>query len=238
MKVSEEGIYPCTIVPTRYTGAYEGGTWAAFELAPEHLDALEWNSDDVSARNWWDKNRGRVGVGNSPGEAYASLVAIPPHERLTTLEDSTSITVAGLTSVPARVSFVTLATRDFARMANFYRQFGWPESNDIDVEFIAFQTGGAILALLPAKYYAKLGAAPAPDSFKGFELAMNLENAARVDAVYATLRTFDGVRILGEPKALSIGGRSFGFLDPEDNAWEVIWRIGTSFDQRGGLVFP
>ena len=61
MKVSEEGIYPCTIEPTRYTGAYEGGTWAAFELAPEHLDALEWNSDDVSARNWWDKNRGRVG---------------------------------------------------------------------------------------------------------------------------------------------------------------------------------
>jgi len=28
------------------------------------------------------------------------------------------------------VSFVTLAVRDFARMAVFYRQFGWPASKD------------------------------------------------------------------------------------------------------------
>jgi catechol 2,3-dioxygenase-like lactoylglutathione lyase family enzyme len=139
---------------------------------------------------------------------------------------------------PARVSFVTLATRDFARMARFYRQFGWPESKDSDEEFIAFQTGGAILGLFPAKYYAKLGDAPAPGSFKGFELAMNLEDAARVDAVHATLKTFQDIRLLGEPKDLSIGGRSFGFLDPEGNAWEVIWKSGTSFDERGGLIFP
>src|SRR5205823_9461160 len=110
---------------------------------------------------------------------------------------------------------------DFARMANFYRQFGWPESNDSDHEFIAFQTGGAILGLYPAKYYTKLGPAPAPEPFKGFELAMNLEDAARVDAVYARVKTFDDVRVFGEPKDLSIGGRSFSFLDPEGNAWEV-----------------
>ena len=46
--------------------------------------------------------------------------------------------------IPARVSFVTLAVRDFARMAKFYRQFGWPESKDSNEEFVAFQTGGAI----------------------------------------------------------------------------------------------
>ena len=141
-------------------------------------------------------------------------------------------------AVPARVSFVTLATRDFARMATFYRQFGWPESKDSEEEFIAFQTGGAILGLFPAKYYSALGEAPAPGAFKGFELAMNLEDAERVDAVYATLKTFEEIRLLGEPKDLSIGGRSFSFLDPEGNAWEVIWKSGTSFDTRGGLIFP
>lgn len=30
--------------------------------------------------------------------------------------------------LPARVSFVTLAVRDLARMSAFYHQFGWPES--------------------------------------------------------------------------------------------------------------
>jgi uncharacterized protein len=141
-------------------------------------------------------------------------------------------------AVPARVSFVTLATRDFAVMARFYRQFGWPESKDSEAEFIAFQTGGAILALFPAKFYAALGDAPAAGAFKGFELAMNLDDAAQVDSVYQALRSFEGIRLLGAPTDLSIGGRSFGFLDPEDNAWEVIWKSGTSFDARGGLIFP
>jgi len=239
MKESEEGIYPCTIVPTRYTGAYEGGTWAAFELAPEQLNAIDWNSDDVSARNRWEKYRGRVGVGDSPGDAYASLVAIPAHERLTTLEEGTLAAVAGLKGVPARVSFVTLAVRDMAKMTAFYRQFGWPESAQSDDSFVAFQCGGAVLGLFPVSNYEKqLGPAPAPGAFKGFELAINLEDAARLDAAYATFRTFEGIRLRGEPKDQSFGGRSFSFLDPEDNAWEVIWAAGTSFDQRGGLIFP
>jgi len=136
------------------------------------------------------------------------------------------------------VSFVTLAVRDFSRMAKFYRQFGWPESKESNDDFVAFQTGGAILGLFPAKHYSSLGEAPAAGSFKGFELAMNLDDAAQVDAVHSALKTFADLRIQGPPKDLSIGGRAFSFLDPEDNAWEVIWAAGTSFDQRGGLIFP
>jgi uncharacterized glyoxalase superfamily protein PhnB len=74
--------------------------------------------------------------------------------------------------------------------------------------------------------------------FKGFVLAINLEDPARVDAAYATMKGFDGIRILGAPKDLSFGGRGFDFLDPEGNAWEVVWAEGTSFDERGGLIFP
>lgn len=141
--------------------------------------------------------------------------------------------------VPARMSFVTLAVRDMSAMTHFYRQFRWPESKFSDESFVAFQTSGAVLGLFPAKNYEEgLGAPPAPGVFKGFVLAMNLEDAARVDAAYETMKLFDGIRILGKPKDLSFGGRGFEFLDPENNAWEVVWAEGTSFDDRGGLIFP
>jgi uncharacterized glyoxalase superfamily protein PhnB len=52
------------------------------------------------------------------------------------------------------------------------------------------------------------------------------------------LKRFEGIRIVGEPKNLSFGGRGFEFLDPEGNAWEVVWAEETSFDERGGLIFP
>ena len=141
--------------------------------------------------------------------------------------------------VPGRVSFVTLAVRDLPTMARFYRQFGWPESKHSDESFVAFQTGGAVLGLFPAVNYEKeLGAPPAPDAFKGSVLAINLEGPDRVDAVYETVRGFDAIRLLGVPVDMSFGGRSFSFLDPEGNAWEVTWAEGTSFDERGGLIFP
>lgn len=141
--------------------------------------------------------------------------------------------------VPARMSFVTLAVRDMPAMTRFCRQFGWPESKHSDQSFVAFQTRGAVLGLSPAKNYEEeFGAPPARGVFKGIVLAINLEDAARVDAAYETMKLFDGIRILGEPKDLSFGGRGFEFLDPEGNAWEVVWAEGTSFDERGGLIFP
>ena len=141
--------------------------------------------------------------------------------------------------IPARMSFVTLAVRDMAAMTRFYRQFRWPEAKVSDENFVAFQTSGAVLGLFPAtNYEEEFGGPPPPGVFKGFVLAINLEDAARVDAAYETIKTFKDIRVLGEPKDLSFGGRGFDFLDPEGNAWEVIWAEGTSFDERGGLIFP
>jgi hypothetical protein len=140
--------------------------------------------------------------------------------------------------VPARTSFVTLAVRDMPRMTRFYRQFRWPESKFSDESFVAFQTAGAVLGLFPAVNYEEELGPVATSGFRGFVLAINLEDPARVDAAYATMKGFDGIRILGEPKDLSFGGRGFDFLDPEGNAWEVVWAEGTSFDARGGLIFP
>ena len=140
--------------------------------------------------------------------------------------------------VPARTSFVTLAVRDMPRMTRFYRQFRWPESKFSDESFVAFQTAGAVLGLFPAVNYEEELGPVVTSGFRGFVLAINLEDPARVDAAYETMKGFDGIRMLGEPKDLSFGGRGFDFLDPEGNAWEVVWAEGTSFDERGGLIFP
>lgn len=140
--------------------------------------------------------------------------------------------------VPARLSFVTLAVRDMPTMTRFYRQFGWREAKVSDESFVAFQTSGAVLGLFPAtNYEEEFGPPPPPAVFKGFVLAINLEDAARVDAAYESMKAFDGIRLKGEPKDLSFGGRGFEFLDPEGNAWEVVWAEDTSFDERGGLIF-
>ena len=145
----------------------------------------------------------------------------------------------GRAAVPARTSFVTLAVRDLARMSKFYRQFGWPESKFSDDSFVAFRTAGAVLGLFPAHNYEReFGPVATGDGFKGFVLAINLENAARVDEVYSMVKDFDGIRLTGAPEDLSFGGRGFTFVDPEGNAWEVVWAEETSFDERGGLIFP
>jgi uncharacterized glyoxalase superfamily protein PhnB len=142
-------------------------------------------------------------------------------------------------SLPARVSFVTLAVRDLPRMAAFFRQFGWPESETNDENQVAFQCGGAVLGLFGVEHYERnFGRAPEPDAFKGFTLAVNLEDAAAVDRAYETARAAEGAEVLDEPSDLSFGGRGFVFRDPEGNIWDVIWTEGTSFDERGGLIFP
>src|SRR5205085_8784816 len=70
--------------------------------------------------------------------------------------------------VPPRLSFVTLGVRDLPKMAAFYRSLGWPESETNNEHHIAFQLGGAVLALYGAEPYEReLGPAPEPGAWKG-----------------------------------------------------------------------
>lgn len=142
-------------------------------------------------------------------------------------------------SIPARLNFVTLAVRDLERMAAFYRALGWPESSRNNEHHIAFRCGGAVLGLFSAKHYeARLGPAPSPGAFRGFTLALNLESRDEVDRVHAELQEVEGATLGGEPQELFFGGRGFTFQDPEGNEWDVLWAEGTSFDERGGLIYP
>jgi uncharacterized protein len=141
-------------------------------------------------------------------------------------------------SIAARVSFVTLAVRDLPRMWEFFRQFGWPEAAGNDEHHVAFQCGGAVLGLYAASHYERdYGPAPEPGSFKGFTLAINVESRVDVERIYDVLTTAEGVHGLEPGKDLGYG-YGFSFRDPEDNVWDVVWVEGTSFDERGGLIFP
>lgn len=65
--------YPVTIITTRYGGAYEGGSWAAFNCDPEAIpdDAT---GCDPEADLWWSRPSLPVGVGSTPDKALAALI--------------------------------------------------------------------------------------------------------------------------------------------------------------------
>jgi uncharacterized protein len=139
--------------------------------------------------------------------------------------------------LPARVGLITLACRDVERMAQLFRDLGWPETPESDEHHRTFQcTNGVVFGLYAASHYEPEFGPPA-EGFRGFTISVNLESFAETQAVYATLEQVDGVELLEEPTEAFWGG-GFSWRDPEGNIWDVAWAKGTSFDERGGLVFP
>ena len=140
-------------------------------------------------------------------------------------------------NLPARVSLLTLACRDVERMTRLFRALGWPETPESDEHHRTFQcTNGVVIALYrAASYEPDLG--PPADGFRGFTIAVNLESFDETKAVYETLRGIEDVELLGEPEQAFWGG-GFSWRDPEGNVWDVAWAKGSSFDGRGGLIFP
>jgi hypothetical protein len=75
------------------------------------------------------------------------------------------------------------------------------------------------------------------ERFAGFTCAIVVQNEEMVDAAIELVREAGG-RILAEPVAREWGGRSGYFADPEGNVWEIAWLPGSTFDARGGLIWP
>jgi uncharacterized protein len=142
-----------------------------------------------------------------------------------------------MNALPARLSFVTLATRDHARMRDFFVALGFPISLDIPGNFAAFVIGGVILALYPDELLAG-EAAPgevAPTGWRGFTLSINVDEREDVDAAYAAAIAAGGT-VIAEPVDREYGPRSGYFADPEGNRWEVAWANGIEFDERGAVT--
>jgi hypothetical protein len=66
-------IWPCTIIPARYGGCYENGSWLAF---PCEYDAIPEDvyGSDIPAMIWWESPAAdMVGRGATPDAAIANL---------------------------------------------------------------------------------------------------------------------------------------------------------------------
>jgi uncharacterized protein len=141
--------------------------------------------------------------------------------------------------VPARLNVVTFGVRDLPAVRSFYEALGW-ESHSAGDEFVRFDIGGAVLALYPIDALAEEADMPPPkdtERFAGFTCAVVVQSEEMVDAAIEQVREAGG-RILAEPVAREWGGRSAYFADPEGNTWEVAWLPGSTFDARGGLIWP
>jgi uncharacterized glyoxalase superfamily protein PhnB len=140
-------------------------------------------------------------------------------------------------TLPPRIGLVTLACREPERMARIFRALGWPEAPSSDEHHTVFQTtNGAPIALYAAENYERVFG-PIPAGFRGFTLCINLASMEEVRAAYAALGAVPDVELLEEPAEAFWGG-GFSWRDPEGNVWEVAWAEGSSFDERGGLIFP
>jgi catechol 2,3-dioxygenase-like lactoylglutathione lyase family enzyme len=138
---------------------------------------------------------------------------------------------------PARLSLVTIGTRDHARMRDFYIALGWPVGVDIEGDITTFLLGGVVLALWPLELLAAEAAAgePAPSGWSGLSLACNCDARADVDVAYAAAIAAGATAVM-EPVDRDWGGRSGYFADPEGNRWEIAWAPGMQFDERGSVT--
>jgi uncharacterized glyoxalase superfamily protein PhnB len=124
------------------------------------------------------------------------------------------------------------------RMTAFYRQFGWPEAPSSLPGHVVFQcTNGIVLALYAAKHYEPhLG--PVASEFRGFTLGINCEDMQAVLQAHEKMSRFSDIADLDEQPQQAAWGGGFGFRDPEGNVWEVAWKDGSRFDDRGGFFYP
>lgn len=72
---NEDGskLYPVTIIEDRYTGAYSGGKWTAFNRYADDIPEEVDDSDVPCFTFWWSTNKEPVGIGNTPDEALRDL---------------------------------------------------------------------------------------------------------------------------------------------------------------------
>ena len=142
-----------------------------------------------------------------------------------------------MTTLPSRLSVVTLGARDLPRLRAFYKKLGFPIRIESSDEFASFLLGGVVLALYPLD---SLAAEAAPDvgppegGWSGVTLAINVNARDEVDGAFAAAIEA-GATVVGEPIDREWGGRSGYLADPEGNRWEVAWAPDMTFDDRGAV---
>lgn len=148
---------------------------------------------------------------------------------------------AATTTVPARISLVTLGCTDLVALRAFYRALGWPEVDPADESVAFFRLAGSVLSLFPATELADDATVPAEPVAAEFRssrsLAINVGSPAEVEQVLAAVAAAGG-RIVKPGQEVFWGGFSGYFADPEGNLWEVAHNPFWPLDERGLPVIP
>lgn len=142
-----------------------------------------------------------------------------------------------MTVLPARLSIVTLGTRDMDTLRRFYRALGWPELPESDDTWTGFLLGGVLLALFPVDDLTAEAApgSATPTGWSGVTLACAVDNRDDVDRAFSAAVTA-GATPVAAATDRPWGGRSAFIADPEGNRWEITWGPRATFDERGALL--
>ncbi|MFE0458980.1 VOC family protein [Kitasatospora sp. NPDC058965] len=147
---------------------------------------------------------------------------------------------ASQTSLPARISIVTLGVTDLARSSEFYAALGWQRSAASSPEIVWFRTADSALGLFPTDELAADAGLPpgaGEPAFRGVTLAINLESPEAVDAALA-VAVRAGAEIVKPPAATDWGGYSGYFEDPDGHLWELAHNPFFPFTAEGQLDLP
>ncbi|NYI08326.1 VOC family protein [Allostreptomyces psammosilenae] len=144
-----------------------------------------------------------------------------------------------MSTVPARISLVTLGVADLRRATDFYRALGWrPSSASVEGEVTFFHTAGGILALYGRDALAAdsgreaTGPHPGPAPFPGIVLALNLGSRAEVDDAVAAFVAAGGT-VLRPATAADWGGYLAYVADLDGHTWELAHNPAWPLDEAG-----
>lgn len=137
----------------------------------------------------------------------------------------------------ARVSIITIAANDVARLAAFYEGMGLKRHPGFGGEVEFFQIGSAILALFARKDAEADAGVTFTKGVSRVYLAYNTRSDTEVDEALA-----DAVRAGGKivkPAGKAFWGGWYGyFADPEGNLWEVAHNPAFPIDAEGRISLP
>jgi catechol 2,3-dioxygenase-like lactoylglutathione lyase family enzyme len=135
----------------------------------------------------------------------------------------------------ARISFVTLATRDLDVTRRFYVDgLGWVPELDVPDEVVMIRVGQHLVLSLwdQAHFEAEVGRIGRGHGVPPFTLAHNVATQEEVDDVLEDARR-SGAEV-SEASHRDWGGYTGYFADPDGVRWEIAWNPGPI----GRLVLP
>jgi len=139
-----------------------------------------------------------------------------------------------------RMSILTLGVSDVTASRRFYEGILGFEPFMTD-GIVMYNLGGFAFGLWEREKLhddiGLMGNTCPPGICPNFALAYNTRSEAEVDTVFERLRSAD-TEITRAPHKASWGGYSGYFLDPDGNAWEVVFNPFWKMDEAGKLVLP